>query len=114
MFLFYILQKNVTVINTTCFPKTLSHQISGFHVASNSAVRAVPVGRKQESMVARPACFMRSYRVHIIVNRNVDRNDALYGLVPGSEARTFFVTLCNSPVTLQILFLLFQRTCTCT
>ena len=63
-------------------------------------------------MVTRPACFMRSYRVHIIVvNRDVDRNDALYCLVPGSEARTFFITLCNSPVTLQILFLLFQRTC---
>jgi len=38
--------------------------------------------------------------VHIIVvTRDVDRNYALYGLVPVSEAGTFFITFCNSPVT---------------
>lgn len=35
----------------------------------------------------------------IVVNRDVDRNDALYGLVPVFEARTFFITFCNSPLT---------------
>jgi len=47
-------------------------------------------------MVARPDCFMRSYRVHIIfVTRDVDRNDALYDLVPVSDARNFFITSCT-------------------
>lgn len=35
----------------------------------------------------------------IVVNRDVDRSEMLYGLVPVSEVRTFFISLCNSPVT---------------